>query len=390
MRIEPFQMEREQSQWENVVDYNLAESGVHPMALHELLEGRDAGQFLETRLGYCQTNGTVELRGSISRLYPGAGADNVLVTSGACEANFLGIWKLLEPGDEMVLMLPNYMQIWGLARAFGANVIPFRLREDAQWALDLDELRRAISARTKLIAVCNPNNPTGAVLTESEMQAIADAAANAGAWLLADEVYQGAERDGITTPSFWGRYEKVLITNGLSKAYGLPGLRIGWVAGPARLIAELWACHDYTTIAAGTLNEMLARVALGNRARILDRTRRILRDNYPVMAQWIGRNSELFSIVPPRAGAIAYIKYSLDINSTELARKLREEKSVLIVPGDHFGMDRYLRVNYGAPAAYLEAGLARIQTMLDAGARGSTPERPSQSGPVPPARVSAL
>ncbi len=364
MKIDPFEMERWQSLWENRVEYNLSESSVHPMTIQELLG--DAALPLETRLGYPQTNGTIQLRQSISSLYPGAGIDNILVTNGTAEANFLAIWKLLEPGDEILLMLPNYMQIWGLARGLGAKVVPFRLREECRWHPDLDELARAVSPRTKLIAVCNPNNPTGAVLEESEMRAIVEAARSAGAWLLADEVYQGAERNGQTTPSFWGRYEKALITNGLSKAYGLPGLRVGWIVGPEQMIAGLWGEHDYTTIAVGTLSDLLARLALepGNRTRILERTRTILRQNYPLLEDWIAANDGLFAFVPPAAGAIAYLRYRPDINSTRLAEKLRVEKSVLVVPGDHFGMDRFLRINYGPPAEYLRAGLERLRSTM--------------------------
>jgi len=372
MKIELFEMERLQSQWENLVDYNLSESSVYPMTLGELLQmektsgSEIVSEMLAQKLGYIQTNGSVELREAISSLYPRAGPENILVTSGTAEANYLSIWNLVEAGDEIVLMLPNYMQIWGLARAAGAKVVPFRLREECSWKPDLDHLADAVSPRTKLIAVCNPNNPTGAVLSESEMQSIAAAAERAGAWLLADEVYQGAERDGVTSQSFWGRCDRVLITNGLSKAYGLPGLRIGWIAGPAEKIAELWGYHDYTTIAAGALSDRLARLVLkpDNRLRILERTRAILRENYPVLDNWFRSHAEIFRFVPPAAGAIAYVHYGLHINSTRLMEQLRSQESVLVVPGDHFGMDHYLRVNYGPPRLYLEAGLDRVRSGL--------------------------
>ena len=211
MKVEPFEMERWQSQWENVVEYNLAESGVHPMTVSELGGEDELREDLwKTKLGYNQGNGTIELRELISRLYSGAALENILVTHGSCEANYLCTWNLVEPGDEVVMMLPNYMQIHGLARGFGARVVPFHenlLHGIAlpRWAPDLDELRRAVSPRTKLIAVCNPNNPTGSILTEDAMDEIVQIARRAGAWLLADEVYQGSELSGRTTPSFWGR-----------------------------------------------------------------------------------------------------------------------------------------------------------------------------------------
>ncbi|MEP7199641.1 MAG: aminotransferase class I/II-fold pyridoxal phosphate-dependent enzyme, partial [Chloroflexota bacterium] len=367
MHLEPFQMERWQSTYENLVAYNLSESGVHPLAVHELVgDGELADRLLATQLGYSQSNGTSELRRAIARLYPGADEDNVLVTNGSSESNFIAAWSLVAPGDEVVMLLPNYMQIHGVARGFGGDVRVFHLKSELAWQPDDDELRRVVTPRTKLIVVCNPNNPTGAILNDAAMDAIVDAARASGAWLLADEVYQGAERDGVTTKSFWGRTERTLITNGLSKAYALPGLRIGWMVGPRDQIAQAWMRHDYLTIAPSTLSDQLARLALadGNREAILRRTRGILQKNYPILEGWIEEHGELFSLVPPRAGAIAYLQYHLDVNSSALAEKLRAEKSVLVVPGDHFGMDKYLRIGYGAEEEYLKTGLNRIDDVL--------------------------
>ena len=368
MRLESFALERIQSTWENLVDYNLSESGVHPMSFAELV-GNDAeaiARLAGQELGYGQTNGTVALRERIAALYPGATPDHIVVTNGASEANFVTTWSLLEPDDEVALMLPNYMQIWGVARGFRGHLRPFYLREGQAWSPDLDELRRGVTSKTRVIAVCNPNNPTGAVLSESEMQSIVEVAASVDAWLLADEVYQGAERDAPRTNSFWGRYEKVIVTNGLSKAYGLPGLRIGWVVAPPEVAARLWSYRDYTTIAPGRLSDHIAQIALvpETRERILARTRKILQTNYPILRDWLRQHPETFTLTEPHAGAIAYLRYRLDINSTTLVEKLLDEQSVLIVPGDCFGMDHYLRIGYGVEAAYLRAGLDRIHQTL--------------------------
>ncbi|HUU37164.1 MAG TPA: aminotransferase class I/II-fold pyridoxal phosphate-dependent enzyme, partial [Candidatus Desulfaltia sp.] len=223
MKIEQFQMERMQSTWENVVEFNLSESGVHPLTLGQLLSEQELREVLDIGLGYSQTNGTPELREQIVQLYPGANLDQVLVTAGSSEANYLLMWSNLEPGDEVVFMMPNYMQMWGLVRGFGAVLKPFWLKEELGWDPDLDELRELVTARTKLIIVTNPNNPTGAVLSPEAMSAISDNAARVGAWIVADEVYQGAEREGPISPSFWGKSDRAVIVNGLSKAYGLPG-----------------------------------------------------------------------------------------------------------------------------------------------------------------------
>jgi aspartate/methionine/tyrosine aminotransferase len=277
------------------------------------------------------------------------------------------MWSFLERGAEIVVMLPNYMQIWGLAKTFGAKVKPFRLHtHNDEWVPDLRALRKAVSKRTRLIAVCNPNNPTGAILREEETDEICEVAKKTGAWILSDEVYQGAELDGKTTPSFWGKYGKVIVTNGLSKAYGLAGLRIGWLATTKDLTNKLWSYHDYTTIAQSALSDYMARRALepDMRRKILSRTRGILQTNLPIIKEWLGRHKDNFSFVPPLAGAIAYIKYNLKINSTHLAERLVKEKSTLIVPGDQFGMDGYLRIGYGSQSDYLIAGLTRIDELI--------------------------
>lgn len=367
MQVEPFRMERMQSEWENRVAHNLSESGVHPMSVGELLGGDSADVLRGERLLYVQSNGSEDLRRAIAALYPGAGPDNVVVTNGTAEANYISVWRLVEPGDEVVMMLPNYMQTWGVVRAQGATVVPWRLREEASWAPDLDDLRRAITSRTRVIIVCNPNNPTGSILSVAAMREIAAVAAKAGAWILADEVYRGAERTDDETPTFWGMHDRLLVTCGLSKAYGLPGLRIGWVVGAADTVAQLWGRKDYLTISPGALSDVLARRALdpGTRPRILERTRGILRRNYPLVESWVSARRPAIRMVPPRAGAIAYLRYAWRVNSVELVERLRDEHGVLIVPGDHFGMDGFLRVGFGNEPADLEAGLRRMAAHLD-------------------------
>jgi len=366
--FQPFDMERMMSKWENVVEYNLSESGVHPITTRELV--RDPTiieELLATELNYPQANGIVELREHIATLYPGATPDNVLVTIGCAEANFITLQTLLAPGDEIVMMLPNYMQIWGLGHNYGLRVRAFHLEEERGWAADLDELNQVVTERTKLIAVCNPNNPTGYILTPEEMDTIVAAAERVGAWLLADEVYSGAERlTDSQTPSFWGRYDRVLAMNSLSKAYGLPGLRIGWVVGPAETVDDIWARHEYTTISATMLANKLAALALSPqvRPRLIRRARDYIRRGFPILNGWLESHEGTFTLVPPQAAAIVFARYHLDVNSTELVERLMREQSVLIVPGDHFGLDHHLRISFGLPPDYLRAGLDRIHQLI--------------------------
>ncbi len=372
MKIELFAMERMQSTWENLVEFNLSESGVHPMRVAELFDtDAERQDFLQQEICYTQSNGTIPLREAIAAMYPGTSVDHVEVTNGGSEANFVVCWKMLEQGDEVVMMVPNYGQTLGLARGFAGTMHEWPLVEDqaaGRWRPDLDRLASLVNARTKLVVICNPNNPTGARIRPAELDAIAAIAARHGSWVLSDEIYRGAEVDGQETASMWGRYERVIVTSGLSKAYGLPGLRIGWIVAPPPVIASTWSYHDYTSIAPGARSDRLARVALAphRRAKILGRTRTIIRANLPVMTGWLSSHGDQFAYLAPEAGAIVYVRYRLPINSTTLVNRLREEKSVLIVPGDHFGMDGYLRIGTGSETGYLRTGLDRLHELLAA------------------------
>jgi len=363
VKYTPFEMERWQSTFEHRVAINLSESGVHPMTVSELLRlaGREEG-VEGIRLSYGQSNGSEMLRERIAGLYPGATEASVLVTVGGAEANFVGHWHLLDPDRPAAVMLPNYMQIPGMVKNFGAPLMPFHLREETGWQPDLNELEDALNAGATFILVTNPNNPTGACLTGDAMDGIVELADRFGAWILSDEVYCGAEVTGDETPSFWGRTDRVLVTNSLSKAYGLPGLRLGWVVGPPDLIQDLWGRTDYTTISPASLSDHLATIALepSTRAKILVRTRKIIQKNFGAMKDWMDDQEGLFTYRPPDAGAIFYMRYRSEVNSTLFAEKLRVEKDLLVVPGDHFGMDRYLRIGFGNPRDELMEGLGRI------------------------------
>ena len=371
MRLEPFALERMQSTWENRVAWNLSESGVHPLRVEELANtDTDRLAVLSQDLGYSQTNGTPELRAAIASLYPGASAADIEVTNGGSEANLVVLSHLIDPGDEVVMMLPNYMQMRGLARGLGAVVRPWTLvggEAGAPWRPNLPALEELVSTGTKVIAICNPNNPTGARFSESDLDAIVRIAARVGAWIVSDEIYRGAEMDGVETPTLWGRYDRAIVTSGLSKAYGLPGLRIGWVAGPPDVVEQCWAVHDYTTIAPGAINDRLARVALtpSRRALLLARTRGIVGANYPVVRRWIEKRAPRLEHTPPEAGAIVMVRYHHRVNSTVLAERLRTERSVLIVPGDHFEMDGYLRIGFGTDPAHLTGALELVGEVLD-------------------------
>ena len=369
MEFEPFAIEKLLSDWEQTVDFNLAESGVHPVLLRELLEmaGEGADPLLDTPLNYPEVNGDLALRERIAALYDGATPDQILVTIGASEANYILAQTLLEPGDELAVMRPTYMQVEGAARNGGVTVREFGLDESKGWALDIASLDAAITEKTKVIAVVNPNNPSGKILTEAEMDAIVAEADKVGAWLIADEVYGGAERErNDQTPSFFGRYDKVIAVNGLSKAYGLPGLRLGWAVAPPEITEALWRRHEFVTISASMLGNRLGEIALRPdvRPQLISRTRRLIRDGFATLQEMLAVRPGVFSVVAPMASALSFVRYDLPLGSTELVHRLRAEKSTLVVPGDCFGVDHHLRISSALPDDYLREGLGRMNDLV--------------------------
>lgn len=355
-------MERWQSTWEQQVAVNLSESGVDPIALEELLSENDLRELLRSPLGYAPTQGSIELREAVAGLYPDCGPENVLLTTGSAEANFLGTLATAERGAPFVTVLPNYMQVWGLAQTWG-KAIPLWLRQKRSWQPDPEEVKAAVSLGTTAISLSHPNNPTGVALTTETRRTLLEAAEDVGAWILSDEVYRGAERVGKETPSFWRASERVLVASGLSKAYGLPGLRLGWVCGPAAFVDRLWALHDYTTIALNQLADVLGRRALGPwREHLLRRARSILRGNFPVLESFVQEND--LEWIPPAAGAISFLRYPWKVPSLALAEQARKA-GVLIVPGTHFQEEGHLRLGYGMDREELAKGLGLLQSVVD-------------------------
>ena len=360
MKFETFELEREQSLWENEVHYNLSESGVHPGSIRELFDEEDVQEIINSELTYGYTQGSPELRQAISQIYQNVSSEDILVTNGSAEANFVSILTLLDQGDELIYMVPNYLQIRGIARAIGVEVKEISLKEELGWKFDLDELASMVSDKTKMIAVCHPNNPTGSVLPKEQIDAIINLAEKVDAFVLADEVYRGAELNGEECHSFKDfDYDKVIVNAGLSKAYGLPGLRLGWSIGTNEYMHKAWEVKDHTSICLGRLSDIMATKVLqpDMRQKTLARTRSVLKNNLDVIQDWVRSYNGHFRFIPPEAGAMAFMHYSFDVNSTKLVERIRDEQSVLIVAGDWYGMDQYLRFGYGAKRESLTTAL---------------------------------
>jgi aspartate/methionine/tyrosine aminotransferase len=367
LAFQEFELERYQSLYEHTVEINLADSSVQCLTTRDWLTEDERQALLDTALYYPQVNGTERLRERIAALYPGARADNVLVTVGAAQANSMTCAALLHPGDEVVVVSPGYRQVWGLARNLGCAVKELVLRPERDWRPDLDELDALVGPRTRLMGIVNPSNPTGIVLTPAEMERMVAACARVGAWLHADEVYIGTERAGQEeTPSFWGRYDRVVCTNSLSKAYGLAGLRIGWALADADTIQALWRRHEYAVIAAAAPSMTLGEIALGPEKRrvLIDRQRRLAREGWAAMNAWLAKQDGVFSVRQSAATCIALVRYELQLSSYELAELIRQHANVLVSPGSLLGAEGHLRITVGYPAAKVRGALDRISEAL--------------------------
>ena len=359
MKFPSFDLERIQSIYENSVEINLTESGIEPLSLKELMNPKEIEELINLRLGYGYTQGTPLLRQRISNLYEGADENNVLVTSGSSEAIFLSAVLTVSKGDRVVMMTPNYLSFNGVAEALGADVDYVPLLKKEKWEWDLDCLNEAVSNKTKVISICNPNNPTGSVLNLEQMLKIVEIAGRVGAYLLVDEVYIGAELGSKQTKSFLGMYEKTIVTSGLSKSYAHPGLRIGWIISGKRFVEEAWAIKDYTTIASSSLSQHIATKVLEPEtiAKLRSRTKVLLNKNLETFSKWILPYSNHLSFLKPEAGGFAFVEYDMDINSTDLVHDLRKNEGVFIVPGDSFGIDKYFRIGLGHESIGFSKGL---------------------------------
>jgi aspartate/methionine/tyrosine aminotransferase len=378
--FQPFELEYYQSQYENDVEINLADSSVQCVSIREWLNPDEQQQLLDTPLYYPMVNGTIELRRAIAELYPGARPENVLVTVGAAQANSMVAGTLLQPGDEVVVVSPGYRQIWGLAHNTGCTVRELHLRPERDWRPDLDELDALVTPRTRMVSVVNPNNPTGVAFTEDEMARVVAACERTGAWLHADEVYVGTERaGGAETPSFWGKYSKLVCTNSLSKAYGLAGLRIGWAVSDAGTIEDLWRRHEYAVIAAAAPSMTMAAMALrpDKRARLIERQRALSRAGHAVLHEWLATQDGRFSVRPSVATAIAFVRYELPLarrpdaseasgGSFEFAEHIRRTQNVLVAPGGLMGAEQHLRITLGYQPDKVRRALDRIAAAAEA------------------------
>ena len=383
MKIRDFGVEMWMNAYENHCELNLAETCVQSLTVAELLalSGKTnviLEELLPLKLTYGAIEGSERLRGLIAGLYEKQKIENVVVTHGAIGANALVHETLVEPGDCVISVLPTYQQHYSIPESYGADVQILKLTEAHGFLPDLAELRRLATKGTKLIAINNPNNPTGSLMDRAFLEEVAAIARNCGAWILCDEVYRGTDQagDGFTA-SIADLYEKGISTGSMSKTYSLAGLRLGWIAAPKDLLHAVSIHRDYNTISVSMLDDHFAAIALEQRARILARSQAITRGNLAILAAWVESEPQI-SWVKPQSGTTALLKYDLPMSSRDFCIRLLEQTGVMLTPGSAMDMEGYLRIGYANDPAILREGLSRMSRFLKE--EGATAKQTASAG----------
>jgi aspartate/methionine/tyrosine aminotransferase len=369
LRIPDFELERYFARHEFTTPFQLSASDVESLSVAELLEMADPEArelWSRLRLGYTESQGHPALRAAIASLYERVGADDVLVFCGAQEAIFAFHTLALGAGDHAVVTWPAYQSLFEVARAAGAEVTLLPLRHEDGWAFHPEALRAALRGTTRVVVVNFPHNPTGALPARADFEQAVAAAESRGSWLFSDEVYRWSEQDeAARLPAAADVSPRGVSLGVMSKSFGLPGLRIGWVATRDRALLErLAARKDYLTICASAPSEILALIALRARDAILSRNRALLASNLERLDAFFARRAELFEWVRPRAGSVGFPRLRGGPPVEAFTERLREAEGVLLLPGTLFGHGgNHFRIGFGR-ASFAE-GLERLERFVD-------------------------
>ncbi|MBU5437828.1 aminotransferase class I/II-fold pyridoxal phosphate-dependent enzyme [Tissierella sp. MSJ-40] len=367
MKMNDFKLEVYFNKYEFTAPYLLTQSDCETMTIKDLLKFEKGAEekFLESGLGYTEVQGSPELREEIARLYSNIDVDGILVHVGAQEAIFNYMNVVLEPNDHVICQFPVYQSLYEVANSIGCEVSKWELKQSEHgWTMDIEELKGLVKSNTKLIAINTPNNPTGYVISLDEINAITEIARKNNILVFCDEVYKGLEYDGDRLPWFSDVYENAVSLGVMSKAYGLAGLRIGWIATQNKKIYdELIRFKHYTSICSSSTSEFLATIALKHGDKILERNKKIIQDNLKISDSFFERYPELFVNNHPQAGPIAFHKININQPVEGFCEDLVTKKGVLLLPANIYAFnDNYFRMGYGRKN--FEESLAKFEEYL--------------------------
>ena len=375
MEIKPFKVEQWMNEYEVGARYNIAETCVDSISLDELfaLTGQDKAAFLNDfcarRLTYGDIEGAPAFREGICRLYRTLSPGQIIPTHGAAGANHHIFYSIVNPGDRVVSVMPTYQQLYSIPQSFGADVQLLHLSHENGFLPDLDQLRRLAVPGTKLICINNPNNPTGALMSNDTLREIVDIARQVGAYVLCDEVYRHLTQGEEWSQSIADLYEKGISVSSMSKVFSLAGLRLGWIATKDQQVLQSCMSHrDYDLISCGMFDEAVAALALANAPLLLRRNRGIVRENLAVLDRWVDAQP-LVHYTRPQAGTTALVYYDLDIPSYDFCKEMYRATGAFVTPGDCFEQEHCVRVGYACDRKTLEEGLAAFGDFLAQKAR---------------------
>ena len=370
MKIKPFAVEEWMNAWEVGAKYNIAETCVDSISMNELFEltGEDKTEFLNRlcarRLSYGDIEGLPEFRKGVCGLYKTLNIENIVPTHGASGANHHVFYSLISPGDRVVSIMPTYQQLYSIPESYGADVQILHLSKENNYLPDLEKLRRLVKPKTKMICINNPNNPTGALMSEQLLREIVEIARSADAWILCDEVYRHLSQEDGWCPSIVDLYEKGISVSSMSKVFSLAGLRLGWIATHDMSVVKSCLSHrDYNLVSCGVFDEMLAAAALKHRDKLLERSRKIVRENLQILDDWVGSEPHV-SYVKPKAGTTALVYYDLDISSYEFCEEMYKKTGAFVTPGDCFEVPHSMRIGYAYGKQDLIDGLKAISEYI--------------------------
>ena len=370
MKIKPFAVEEWMNAWEVGAKYNIAETCVDSISMNDLFEltGEDKTEFLNRlcarRLSYGDIEGLPEFRKGVCDLYKTLNIENIVPTHGASGANHHVFYSLISPGDRVVSIMPTYQQLYSIPESYGADVQILHLSKENNYLPDLEKLRRLVTPKTKMICINNPNNPTGALMSEQMLREIVEIARSADAWILCDEVYRHLSQEDGWCPSIVDLYEKGISVSSMSKVFSLAGLRLGWIATHDMSVVKSCLSHrDYNLVSCGVFDEMLAAVALKHRDKLLERSRKIVRENLQILDDWVGSEPHV-SYVKPKAGTTALVYYDLDISSYEFCEEMYKKTGAFVTPGDCFEVPHSMRIGYAYGKQDLIDGLKAISEYI--------------------------
>ena len=370
MKIKPFAVEEWMNAWEVGAKYNIAETCVDSISMNELFEltGEDKTEFLNRlcarRLSYGDIEGLPEFRKGVCGLYKTLNIENIVPTHGASGANHHVFYSLISPGDRVVSIIPTYQQLYSIPESYGADVQILHLSKENNYLPDLEKLRRLVTPETKMICINNPNNPTGALMSEQLLREIVEIARSADAWILCDEVYRHLSQEDGWCPSIVDLYEKGISVSSMSKVFSLAGLRLGWIATHDMSVVKSCLSHrDYNLVSCGVFDEMLAAAALKHSDKLLERSRKIVRENLQILDDWVGSEPHV-SYVKPQAGTTALVYYDLDISSYEFCEEMYKKTGAFVTPGDCFEVPHSMRIGYAYGKQDLIDGLKAISEYI--------------------------